>query len=162
MFPGAWSQHSFLAAAAVAAQASSGQGPHLWSGYCDTPEGARTPVEGYSESVAPPPLEFPHVYSPNSGKWTNGVREPTSTFSHQWRNPMQKSISVPVSPVSSRMRSFMGERLARCPSELELEGPVQRLGALWELDRAPDVVVGAKRKVTADDLELTLGNSKML
>lgn len=143
-------------------------------------------MEGYSETsvVVPPSLEFANVYSPNSGKWTNGVRvsngglkagalalnsgfagsENSSRdemFSQQWRNPMQKSISVPVSPVSSRMRSFMGERLARCPSELELEGPVQRLGALWELDRAPEVV-GTKRKVTADDLELTLGNSKML
>lgn len=193
----AWTQHSFLAAAAVAAQAATGASnqPHLWSGYCDTPDGARTPVEGYSDSHVPPvtALEFANVCSPNSGKWTNGVRvrmggpvggsaSNTSkttgrvfgdlgggsvgaprdeTFSHQWRNPMQKSISVPVSPVSSRMRSVMGDRLARCPSELDLDrGPAQRLGALWELDSAPEVV-GSKRKVTADYLELTLGNSSL-
>lgn len=182
-------QHSFLAAAAVAAQASNGPS-HLWSvpssPYCDTPEGARTPVEGYSESAPPSSLEFANVYSPNSRKWTNGVRvgvpkgkavagtgfpspfesPEDARFAHQWRShqPMQKSISVPVSPVSSRMRSFMGERLARCPSELELEGPGQgqRMGAVWELDRPPEAVVGVKRKVTTDDLELTLGNNKML
>jgi hypothetical protein len=200
--PLAWTQHSFLAAAAVAAQAATGGGgssqSHLWSGYCDTPEGARTPVEGYSESHVAPATALEFVCSPNSGKWTNGVRvrmggpvggsastasritgrvfgdtgvggpfrPPQSdgvddTFSHQWRNPMQKSISVPVSPVSSRMRSVMGDRLARCPPELDLDrGPVQRLGALWELDSAPEVV-GSKRKVTADHLELTLGNSSL-
>ena len=201
--PLAWTQHSFLAAAAVAAQAATGASnhTHLWSGYCDTPEGARTPVEGYSESHVPPTtaLEFANACSPNSGKWTNGVRvrmggpvggsasntsritgrvfgdmgggpygNPQSdhgvdheTFSHQWRNPMQKSISVPVSPVSSRMRSVMGDRFARCPPELDLDrGPVQRLGALWELDSAPEVV-GSKRKVTTDYLELTLGNSSL-
>ncbi|KAG0567312.1 hypothetical protein M758_7G152300 [Ceratodon purpureus] len=175
-FPPAWTQYPSLAAAAVAAQASNQASTHFLVSCCDTPTGARTPVEGTtpcSEPVTLPAtaLEFANVCSPNSTKWANGIRVQNGASSsdasfagHQWRNgPMiQKSISVPVSPVSSRMRSFMGERLTRCPSELDLSAcPVQqKLGALWELDRVPETV-GTKRKVTADDLELTLGNSSL-
>ena len=170
-FPATWTQYPSLAAAAVAAQAGN-QGSHFMLAYCDTPTGARTPVEGAAGSepgiLPATALEFASVCSPNSSKWANGVRVQQNSvdvsFSgHQWRNgPMQKSVSVPVSPVSSRMRSFMGERLQRCPSELDLSAcPVQqKLGALWELDRVPETV-GTKRKVTADDLELTLGNSSL-
>jgi hypothetical protein len=157
-FTPTWTQYPSLAAAAVAAQAATGAGTHFLVAYCDTPTGTRTPVEGApgSEPVTLPAtaLEFASVCSPN---WANGVR----VQSEPWR-PLQKSVSVPVSPVSSRMRSFMGEqRLAKCPSELDLAAtscPAQhKLGALWELNET----VGTKRKVTADDLELTLGNSSL-
>lgn len=159
-FTPTWTQYPSLAAAAVAAQAATaGAGTHFLVAYCDTPTGTRTPVEGAprSEPVTLPAtaLEFASVCSPT---WANGVR----VQSEAWR-PLQKSVSVPVSPVSSRMRSFMGEqRLAKCPSELDLAAtsscPVQhKLGALWELHET----VGSKRKVTADDLELTLGNSSL-
>lgn len=157
-----WNHHPFLAAAAAAA--------HLRPGYCDTPDGARTPValEPSTAPVSPTALEF--ACSANSSKWANGVRvragatlgpfpscgdQMEATFSHPWRQPMQKSISMPVSPVSSRMKGSFGERLGRCPSELELAGG---LGSLWERD---ELVVGAKRKLSADDLELTLGSSSL-
>ena len=81
---------------------------------------------------------------------------PASDFFHPWRNPMQKSISIPVSPVSSRMKGSFGERLGRCPSELERSGG---LGSLWEIDAGASHHVGAKRKLPEDDLELTLGSS---
>lgn len=183
----AWTHHPFLAAAAVAAAAAASNQSHLRPGYCDTPDGARTPVEEAESELSPSTaLEFANVCSSNSSKWANGVRVRTGsggatgrlpggmglgpfpssannsdspsceTFSHPWRNPMQKSISMPVSPVSSRMRgSFVG----KCPSELELSGAVQGLGSLWETDGGSDV--GVKRKLPADDLELTLGNSTL-
>ena len=171
------SHHPFLAAAAAAAQANQS---YLRRGYCDTPDGARTPVEDDSASNASPAspclgLEFAAVCGANSSKWANGVRVRTGagrlgllgqhdqlTFSHPWRNPMQKSISMPVSPVSSRMKSSFGDRLG----ELQFSGAVtQGLGSLWELD-APGAPEGAaltpvKRKLPADDLELTLGTSSL-
>lgn len=50
--------------------------------------------------------------------------------------------------------------MGKCPSELELSGAVQGLGCLWETDGGgSDVAV--KRKLQADDLELTLGNSTL-
>ena len=176
-FVSPWNHHPFLAAAAAAA--------HLRPGYCDTPDGARTPVEeaAMDSEVSPgTALEFATVCGANSSKWANGVRVrtgsgglplsgraqrgspnmpalgpfPASDFSHPWRNPMQKSISMPVSPVSSRMKGSFGERLGRCPSELELSGG---LGSLWEIDAGASHHVGAKRKLPADDLELTLGSS---
>ncbi|KAG0555619.1 hypothetical protein M758_12G186300 [Ceratodon purpureus] len=190
-----WNHHPFLAAAAAAAHAAASNQSHLRPGYCDTPDGARTPVEDADSEVQVSPgsaLEFASVCGANSSKWANGVRVRTGsaglttgggraaqvagnlpalgpfpsgsssdhshmevTFSHPWRNPMQKSISMPVSPVSSRMKGSFGERLGRCPSELELSGG---LGSLWELDGSASEV-GAKRKLPADDLELTLGSS---
>lgn len=199
---GPWTHHPFLAAAAAAA--------HLRPGYCDTPDGARTPIEEVDSELSPnTALEFANVVcSSNSSKWANGVRVrsrsgastpplgvssssatgrmlgvmglgpfpsagggqsdggafPSEPFSsHQTRrNPMQKSISVPVSPVSSKMRGFMNNRLARCPSELELSGAVQGLGSLWEREDCESrEILGVKRKVPADDLELTLGNSTL-
>lgn len=187
-----WNHHPFLAAAAAAAHAAASNQSHLRPGYCDTPDGARTPVEDPDSEASPPgstALEFATVVcnSANSSKWANGVRVRTgmrhknnaggpflgpfpsdpsqmeTTFSHPWRHPMQKSISMPVSPVSSRMKGSFGERLGRCPSELELSGG---LGCLWELDhgttpRAMVTEIGAKRKLSADDLELTLGSSSL-
>lgn len=52
-----------------------------------------------------------------------------------------------------------GSFVGKCPSELELSGAVQGLGSLWETDGGSDV--GVKRKLPADDLELTLGNSTL-
>lgn len=181
-----WNHHPFLAAAAAAAHAAASNQSHLRPGYCDTPDGARTPVEEAESEVSPgSALEFASVCGANSSKWANGVRVRTgsgglalsgrpigggspgnlpalgpfpsdqTTFSHPWRSPMQKSVSMPVSPVSTRMKGSFGERLGRCPSELELSGG---LGSLWELDRSASEV-GAKRKLPADDLELTLGSS---
>jgi hypothetical protein len=160
-----WNHHPFLAAAAAAAHAAASTQSHLRPGYCDTPDGARTPVEETESSEVS--LEFASVCGVNSSKWANGVRVrtgaaapvpalgplpvETTAFSHPWR----KSISMPVSPVSSRMKGSFGDRLGRCPSELELSGG---LGSLWELD-ASRSEVGAKRKLPADDLELTLGTS---
>lgn len=179
--PPTWNHHPFLAAAAAAAQAAASNQSHLRPGYCDTPDGARTPIEEAESEISPgTALEFATVCGSNSSKWANGVRvrtssggrllggmaglgpfpsanndSPLETFSHAWRNPMQKSISMPVSPVSSRMKGSFGDRLGRCPSELELSGAVQGLGSLWELDGVvPEV--GAKRKLPADDLELKL------
>jgi hypothetical protein len=144
-------QHPFLAAARP--------------GYCDTPDGARTPVEDDVSAAAPClGLEFAAVCGASSSKWANGVRVRTRpgpllapsgiTFSQPWRNPMQKSMSMPVSPVSSRMKGGLGE--------LEFSGA---LGSLWELEggAAPEAGAAVKRKLlSADDLELTLGNSSSL
>lgn len=166
-------QHPFLAvaAAAAAAAATASNQSHLRPGYCDTPDGARTPVEeDGSEASRSFGLEFAAVCGSNSSKWTNGVRVRTGaagggpfafagggggdysqldlTFSHAWRNPMQKSISMPVSPVSSRMKGSFGDRLGE-------------LGSLWELDGGAAREVGVKRKLPADDLELTLGSSSL-
>lgn len=169
-------QHPFLAVAvaAAAAQVAASNQSHLRPGYCDTPDGARTPVEeDGSEASRSLGLEFATVCGANSSKWTNGVRVRTGaagrmlagpfaggdeiTFSHPWRNPMQKSISMPVSPVSSRMKGSFGDRLG----ELQLSGAVQGLGSLWELDGSAAMEVGVKRKLPADDLELTLGSSSL-
>lgn len=147
--PTAWNHHPFLAAAAAAA--------HLRPGYCDTPDGARTPVDGAAAVVSPTALEFA-CSAANSSKWANGVR--VRAVDHQMEAPFpwRKSISMPVSPVSSRMKGSFGldRVLGRCPSELELAGG---LGSLWERDEL--VVCGAKRKLSADDLELTLGSSSL-
>lgn len=76
---------------------------------------------------------------------------PSEAFSNMWRGGRQ-SISMPVSPVSSKRASL--ERFGKSSSELELGGGL----APWEGDHPPEV--GAKRKVP-DDLELTLGNSSL-
>ena len=168
--------HPFLATAAAAAASS--QFHVLRPGFCDTPNGARTPAEDdASEASQSLGLEFAAVCGATSSKWANGVRVRTGpgwllgpfggsdgkdelTFSHRWRNPMQKSISMPVSPVSSRMKGSFGERLG----ELEFSGSVtQVLGSMWELDGgAAEAELSVKQRLPADDLELTLGNYSSL
>jgi hypothetical protein len=64
-----------LAAAAAAATAALNQS-HLRPGYCDTPDGCRTPADEVESDFSPATaLEFTSMGVSTSSKWADGIRE---------------------------------------------------------------------------------------
>ncbi|CAM6032384.1 unnamed protein product [Sphagnum compactum] len=71
----AWSHHSSLLAAAAAAATAALNQSHLRPGYCDTPDGCRTPADEVESDFSPATaLEFTSMGVSTSIKWADGIR----------------------------------------------------------------------------------------
>ncbi|CAK9232399.1 unnamed protein product [Sphagnum troendelagicum] len=71
----AWSHHSSLLAAAAAAATAALNQSHLRPGYCDTPDGCRTPADEVESDFSPATaLEFTSMGVSTSSKWADGIR----------------------------------------------------------------------------------------
>ncbi len=71
----AWSHHSSLLAAAAAAATAALNQSHLRPGYCDTPDGCRTPADEVESDFSPATaLEFTSMGLSTSSKWADGIR----------------------------------------------------------------------------------------